>query len=368
MKLPRILRFLQIGCCYADWILAACCLCGFLPAAVAQSSTTQPSSTRDAQAPRRVPISSGVAAGMVFERTVPVYPPIAKAARVQGTVVLQATISKTGTVEELHVVSGSPLLQQAAMDAVKTWRYQPYLLEGHPVTVETTINVLFSLGDEAPPSVPAAASPTAGLQNPEINSARVPAGANSGQSNANHSNADSRSAALPPDQQASREQLAKLFEIMRTRQMFQMMMGEVPAGIKQTVQITLQERTSQLTSGKQLNAQQLEAIGEVQNRYIVKALNSCPIDELFQDLVPVYQRRFNRSEVNTLIDFYSSPTGQHLLDAQSASVQANLKKMPKVIEERLKPTWDAMEKEVNSDEMLDKLKSLATVMEKPAQK
>jgi protein TonB len=59
---------------------------------------------------------------------------------------LQATISKTGAIENLHVVSGPPMLQQAALDAVKTWRYKPYLLSGEPVEVETEVNVIFTLG------------------------------------------------------------------------------------------------------------------------------------------------------------------------------------------------------------------------------
>jgi len=89
---------------------------------------------------------AGVAVGMLLQKTQPVYPPIAKAARVSGTVVLQATISKTGSIENLRVMSGPAMLQQAAMDAVKTWRYKPYLLNNEPVEVETTVNVIFSLG------------------------------------------------------------------------------------------------------------------------------------------------------------------------------------------------------------------------------
>jgi protein TonB len=99
-----------------------------------------------AEAPKKVNISGGVAAGMLLQKTVPLYPPIAKAARVSGTVVLQATISKTGTIENLHVISGPAMLQQSAMDAVKSWRYRPYLLNGDPVEVETTVNVVFTLG------------------------------------------------------------------------------------------------------------------------------------------------------------------------------------------------------------------------------
>jgi protein TonB len=99
-----------------------------------------------AAAPKKINISAGVEAGMILQKTQPVYPPIAKAARVQGTVVLQATISKTGTITDLHVVSGPAMLQGSALDAVRTWRYRPYLLSGEPVEVETTINVIFTLG------------------------------------------------------------------------------------------------------------------------------------------------------------------------------------------------------------------------------
>jgi protein TonB len=93
-----------------------------------------------------ISISKGVAAGMLVFNPSPIYPAIARTARIEGTVILQATISKTGTIEGLHVLSGPPMLQQAAIDAVKQWRYRPYLLNGDPVEVETTINVIFSLG------------------------------------------------------------------------------------------------------------------------------------------------------------------------------------------------------------------------------
>jgi protein TonB len=83
--------------------------------------------------------------GLLVLKTLPLYPPIARASRTEGTVVLAATISKTGTIENLRVVSGSAMLQQAALDAVKTWRYRPYLLNGEPVEVETTVNVNFRL-------------------------------------------------------------------------------------------------------------------------------------------------------------------------------------------------------------------------------
>jgi TonB family protein len=97
-------------------------------------------------APNKVIISAGMAAGMLIQKTAPLYPPIAKAARVQGTLVLQVDISKTGSIENLRVISGPAMLQQAALDAVKTWRYRPYLVNNQPVEVETTVNVIFTLG------------------------------------------------------------------------------------------------------------------------------------------------------------------------------------------------------------------------------
>lgn len=94
-----------------------------------------------------VAISSGVATGMLIQKTPPVYPTIAKTARVAGTVELSATISKTGTTKEVHVVSGPVMLRQAAIDAVRTWRYKPYMLNNEPVEVETSINVVFNLAN-----------------------------------------------------------------------------------------------------------------------------------------------------------------------------------------------------------------------------
>ncbi len=91
-------------------------------------------------------ISSGVAAGLLVQKSVPTYPPIAKQARIEGTVVLQAIISRSGTIENLRVVSGPAMLQQAALDAVRQWRYRPYMLDNEPVDVETTVNVIFCLG------------------------------------------------------------------------------------------------------------------------------------------------------------------------------------------------------------------------------
>jgi len=94
---------------------------------------------------KRIRISQGITQGMVISKIEPQYPKIAIAARVTGVVLLKAVISKEGEIKELQVVSGHPLLVAAAMDAVKQWRYRPYLLNGDPVEVETNITVTFQI-------------------------------------------------------------------------------------------------------------------------------------------------------------------------------------------------------------------------------
>jgi protein TonB len=70
---------------------------------------------------------------------------LAKAARIQGDVVLKAIIDREGNIQDLQLMSGHPMLAPAAIEAVKQWRYRPYLLNGQPVEVETTITVIFTL-------------------------------------------------------------------------------------------------------------------------------------------------------------------------------------------------------------------------------
>ncbi len=107
-----------------------------------------PTAVPKVAAPTRVRVSQGVSQGLLVHKVTPQYPPLAKQARIQGVVVLQALIGKDGTITGLHVVSGHPMLTNAALEAVKEWKYKPYYLNGEPVEVETTINVNFSLSGE----------------------------------------------------------------------------------------------------------------------------------------------------------------------------------------------------------------------------
>ena len=97
----------------------------------------------ESKAPARLP--SAIAAGLLLHKVIPSYPALAKAAHISGTVALTAIIAKDGRIANLRVVSGLAMLQQAALDAVSQWRYRPYLMNGEPVDVETTIDVVFTL-------------------------------------------------------------------------------------------------------------------------------------------------------------------------------------------------------------------------------
>ena len=96
-------------------------------------------------APQRIRVGGNVQSAKLIRGPKPVYPPLAKQARIQGTVRLNAIIGKDGTIQNLTAASGHPLLVPAAMDAVKQWLYQPTLLNGEPVEVVTVIDVNFTL-------------------------------------------------------------------------------------------------------------------------------------------------------------------------------------------------------------------------------
>jgi protein TonB len=98
------------------------------------------------KAQSRIRVGGNVQAAKMIRQVQPIYPQIAKTAHVQGTVILHAVIAKDGSVSELQYISGPPLLMKNAMDAVREWKYQPTLLNGEPVEVDTTISVIFTLG------------------------------------------------------------------------------------------------------------------------------------------------------------------------------------------------------------------------------
>src|SRR6476660_2494333 len=107
--------------------------------------SSTPVSVPKAATPTRVRVSQGVTQGLLIRKVQPTYPPLARQARIQGAVLLQAEISKDGAIQNLRLISGHPMLTSAAIEAVKQWRYKPYILNGEPVEVETQITVNFTL-------------------------------------------------------------------------------------------------------------------------------------------------------------------------------------------------------------------------------
>ncbi|HXE05358.1 MAG TPA: DUF2059 domain-containing protein [Bryobacteraceae bacterium] len=123
-------------------------------------------------------------------------------------------------------------------------------------------------------------------------------------------------AVVPPDQQATREQLTKLFEAMRLRKQFDSMTKTMPAIVERQVHEEMAQMTAATTGGKQLSPQQQTALDKLTAKYLQKATSLYPAEEMFEDAMAIYQRHMSRSDADAYIAFYSSPPGQHLLDAQ----------------------------------------------------
>jgi TonB family protein len=103
-----------------------------------------PAASQEAS-PQGVPVGQSVMVDQIVTKVAPIYPPLARQARIQAPVVLKVLISKSGDVEKIELVSGHPMLAPAAIEAVKQWKYKPYLVNGDPVEVATTVTVNFTL-------------------------------------------------------------------------------------------------------------------------------------------------------------------------------------------------------------------------------
>lgn len=108
-------------------------------------STPVVSKTPEPTPVKRIRVASRVAEANLIHDVPPQYPPEAGRERIEGTVVLMTVIGKDGSVQDVQVVSGLPLLAQAAIDAVKQWRYKPYLLNGEPVEIDSRVTINFTL-------------------------------------------------------------------------------------------------------------------------------------------------------------------------------------------------------------------------------
>jgi len=127
--------------------------------------------------------------------------------------------------------------------------------------------------------------------------------------------------AIAPENQPTAEQIAKLFEVMRIRQQMQSMRQMVPAMVQQQVQSALKQTEEGLPGGRNLTPEQHERMQQVMNKYVGKAMDLYPTEEMLTDMTAIYQKHLSKDDVDGLIAFYSSGAGQHLLDAQPVIAQ-----------------------------------------------
>jgi hypothetical protein len=121
---------------------------------------------------------------------------------------------------------------------------------------------------------------------------------------------------IPPEQQATKEQLKKLFEVMRLRQQFDAMMKMLPNLVQQQVRMQMQQMTAKMPGAKQMTPAQQDALDKLMKKYTERARTLYPADEMIDDAISVYQRHMNKQDVEAYINFFSSPPGQHFLDIQ----------------------------------------------------
>lgn len=150
---------------------------------------------------------------------------------------------------------------------------------------------------------------------------------------------------IAPENQASSEQLAKLFEVMRIKQQVQSMRQIVPSMVHQQIQQAMKQTEEGLPSGTKLTAAQRERMQQIMTKYVGKAMDLYPADEMMTDMSGIYQRHLSKDDVDGLITFYPSPPGQHLLDAQPHIAQEF---MP-IVMEKVAARSQVMAKEMSKE-------------------
>jgi uncharacterized protein len=149
------------------------------------------------------------------------------------------------------------------------------------------------------------------------------------------------------DQQPTAEQLAKLFEVMRLRAQMQSMRQIVPSMVQQQIKSAMQQTESNLPAGTKLTPEQRAGMEKVMNKYVGKAMDLYPADEMQTDMIGIYQRHLSRDDVDGMIAFYSSAAGQHLLDAQPVIAQEYMPLVMSKVTERSQVMMKEMMKEMS---------------------
>lgn len=155
-------------------------------------------------------------------------------------------------------------------------------------------------------------------------------------------------AVVPPEQQATREQLTKLFQVMRLREQFDSMTKMMPAIVQQQVHEQLSEMAAAIPGGKQLSPQQQAALDKLMAKYMQKATTLYPADEMMNDAMAVYQHHMSRTDVDAFIAFYSSTPGQHLLNAQPVIMKEYMPVVTGKVQARTKELYAEMAEDMQN--------------------
>jgi len=174
---------------------------------------------------------------------------------------------------------------------------------------------------------------------------------------------EKQAAVIAPENQATTDQLAKLFEVMRIKQQMQSMKTMVPGMVQQQIQSAMKQTEAELPAGSKMTPELRDKLQAIMNKYVAKSMDLYPTDEMLTDMTAIYQKHLSKDDVEGLTTFYGSPAGQHLLDAQPVIAQEY---MPLVMG-KVGQRSQAMTKEMMK-EMADVVPASKPAQSKPAAK
>ncbi|MGA8088751.1 MAG: DUF2059 domain-containing protein [Terracidiphilus sp.] len=157
---------------------------------------------------------------------------------------------------------------------------------------------------------------------------------------------EKQATAIAPENQATTEQLGKLFEVMRIKQQMQSVRQMVPSLVAQQIQTSMKQTMEGLPAGSKPTAEQRERMQQLMTKYVGKSMDLYPTDEMLTDMTAIYQKHLSKDDVDGLIAFYSSPPGQHLLDAQPVISQEYMPLVMGKVSERSRVLTQEMMKEM----------------------
>jgi hypothetical protein len=158
--------------------------------------------------------------------------------------------------------------------------------------------------------------------------------------------ASAASTTIPADQQPTKEQLTKLFELMRIKQQISSMTKMMPAMMRQQMQAHVKEMQKNHPELAAMTEEQRQASMKVESKFMEKVVDLYTSDEMIADMEGIYQKHLTRSDVDGIIAFYSSPAGQHMVDMAPVIMQEYVPLMMQRTQERIKPLMDEMSKEM----------------------